>query len=242
MNSLNTLYISPSIDFVIIVIVSLLVILVNSKYLRNMKEESKNRKPGEAPSSIQDIMITRTKLAMVAAPFYLFLNWFLTQDYFLPAWFLKVLCYDQYMNMFNRFYLASHSLAISSMRYFFIVHNERVLIFGKDLAKKVFYNLSIGAPLVLTILHACTIPVPPKAYNPPQKSCHNFMESTYNLTCGDIEGIKDDCAPILSLVLKYIPSEITQAVGIFVKIIFVILCSNLVEGILYWKTFGFINK
>ena len=63
MNSLNTLYISPSIDFVIIVIVSLLIILVNSKYLSNMKEESKNAQV------IQDVMIARTKLAMVAAPF-----------------------------------------------------------------------------------------------------------------------------------------------------------------------------
>ena len=236
MSSLNTLYISPSIDFVIIVIVSLLIILVNSKYLSNMREESKNAQV------IQDVMIARTKLAMVAAPFYLFLNWFLTLDCFLPDWFLKLLCYDQYMNMFNRFYLASHSLTISSMRYVFIVHNESVLFFGKDLAKKVFYKLSIGAPLVLTILHACTFPVPPTAYNPPQKLCQRFMESSYNVTCGDVDGIKDDCAPILSFVLQYIPSEITQAVGIFVKIIFVILCSNLLEGILYWKTFGFINE
>ena len=235
------LYISSSVDLVIITTLSALIIFVNGKYLKDMNEDDKNRLPGTPRSLIQDVMVTRTK-ATFHLPFYYLLAWFLSQGYLLPEWFYQMLSYEQYLTLFLRFYFPFTSLIIASMRYVFIVHQKKILTFGKNLAKRLFYYSSIGLPMLMAVLHACTIPVPSSGYNRPHKVCVKFFETSYNMTCGDPDGVKDDCAPILSRVHHLIPSNITQIVGIVVKFFFIVMCTNVLDGILYYKTFKTIRE
>ena len=206
-----------------------------------MEEDDRNRLPGTTRSLIQDVMVTRTKASSLH-PFYYLLSWFLIQGYLLPEWFYQMLSYEQYLTLFLRFYFPFTTLVIASMRYVFIVHNQKVLAFGTDKAKRLFYYTSIGAPMLMALLHACTIPVPSSTYNFPHKFCVKFFETTYNMTCGDLYGVKDDCDPILSLVHYIFPSNITKIIGIVVKFFFIVMCTNLLGGILYWKTFKFIRE
>ena len=62
------------------------------------------------------------------------------------------------------------------------------------------------------------------------------------MTCRDLDGITDRCAPILSIVLEKIPKIVADVVGNIVKIMYIIMCSNIVEGILYWRTFKMIRE
>ena len=229
------MYISQELDLVIIMTVSMLVVVVNRKLLKDMKEDP-------SPSLIQDIMTSITKAIIVAVPGIMLLQWSLTLNYRFPDWFYLALCYEQYNAIFWRFYFAFHSLIISSMRYFFIVYNEKALLLGKERVKKFFYFISIMLPLIMTVLHACTLPVPPSVYSIAQKTCHKYLTITYNMTCQDQSGITDHCAPILPIVLKYIPTVARQNIGIIVQLVYIIICSNIVEGILYWKTFKLIRE
>ena len=232
------LYFSTEIDFAIIILVSILGIVVNRKFLKDMKDDSRK----SSPSLIDDVMVFRTKSIMMVIPTFMFLHWSLTLNYQFPNWFYHALCYEQYNAMFWRFYFGFTSLIISLMRFFFIIYNEKVLLLGKQRVKKFFYFLSISAPLIMTIFHACTLPVPPSAYNTAHKTCHNFLEHSYNMTCPDQNGITDDCAPILPHVIAQIPKAATKVVGIIVKIMYIIMCSNILEGILYWRTFKKIRE
>ena len=149
---------------------------------------------------------------------------------------------EKYNGMFWRFYFNVSSLIISLMRYFFIVYNEKVLFFGKQRVKNFFYFLGVVIPLIMTILHACTLPVPPSAHNNAHKTCQKYLELSYNMTCRDGNGISDNCAPILSIVIEIIPQATIKVVGFIVKLMYIIMCSNILEGILYWKTFKLIRE
>ena len=179
---------------------------------------------------------------MVLSPYYYALVWFLSQGFYLPAWFYPLLCYDQYLLTFQRFFYPLTSLIIAVMRYTFIAHNTKVLDFGKDKAKKLAHYGSVIIPIVFTALHAFTLPVPPSGYNLPHRICIDFLETSYNMTCGDTNGVKDDCAPILSVVQPYTNLYVTKVIGIFVKVFYVFCCLNILDGILYWKPFKLIHE
>ena len=236
------LYFSSIIDLIIITVMSVLIIIVNRKYLNDMDEDDRTRHPGTPTCLISDVMRTRTKFAMVLIPYYYAFAWFLSQGIYFPDWFYHLLCYDQYLKMFLQFFFSLTSLIIAVMRYAFIVHNRKVLAFGKDKTKKMFHYGSVLIPLVLAALHALTIPVPESGYNLPHRICTDFLETTYNMTCGDPNGVKDDCAPILSIVQQYANLNVTKVIGIFVKVFFVFTYSNILDAILYWKTFKLIRE
>ena len=233
--------ISASVDLIIYIVIFLLGTLINCKYLHDMQEDDRNRAPGTNPSLILPIMRTKTKMLIVWTPFYFFLYWFLNQDVNLPEWFKYALCYDQYIATTVRFYFALNSLTIATMRYVFIAHNEKVLRFGKDLVKRIFYILHFALPMMMGLLHACTIPVPKNVQNIAQKTCNDFYKESYNITCGDPDGLRDDCSPILSFVLDYVSPNVIKGVKTVVIVFSCIMFTNLLDGLFYWKTFGMIK-
>ena len=232
------LYFSIEIDLVIIIAISILGILVNRKFLKDMKDDERKA----SSCLINDVMRFRTKSIMFAIPASLLFQWSLTLSYRFPEWFYQAICYEQYYAMFWRFYFGFTSLIISLMRYFFIVYNEKALLLGKQRVKKLFEFLSIIVPFIMMVLHACTLPVPPTAYNIAHKTCHKFLEVSQNMTCRDQDGILDRCAPILPIALEKLPAIVTDVIGTLVKIMYIIMCSNIVEGILYWRTFKMIRE
>ena len=236
------LYYSSGVDLIIITTISVLIVSINDKYLKDMNEDDKTRTPGTPPCLISDVMRTRTKIGMIQTPFYYYLAWILIQGFELPDWFYYTLCNTEpYFRLFALFYFSMTSLFISLMRYIFIVHNRKVLEFGKEKAKKMFYCSSVGIPLLLGALHAATIPTPPSSYNLPHRVCNAFHETTYNMTCG-VTTIKDDCNPILSFVLQHVPSYLIFGIGILVKLFFIVTCTNVLDGVLYFKTFKMIRE
>ena len=236
------LYYSCGVDLIIITTISVLIVAINSKYLKDMNEDDKTRPPGTPPCLISDVMRFRTKLGMIQTPFYYYLAWILIQGFDLPDWFYHALCNTEpYFRLFSFFYFSSTSLIISLMRYVYIVHNQKVLEFGKETAKRMFYNFSVGVPMLLGALHAATIPMPPASYNVAHRVCNAFHETSYNMTCG-VTGLKDDCNPVLTLVLQHVPSYLTSGIGILVKLIYILICTNVLDGFLYFKTFKMIRE
>ena len=73
----QSMYVSPTIDFLINVFVSLAVIVVNSKYVKDLKEDDKSRPPGSNGNLVKRVMLTYTKFVIICAPAHLMLIWIL---------------------------------------------------------------------------------------------------------------------------------------------------------------------
>ena len=73
------MYVSPELDPVVIITMSMLVIVVNQKFLKDMKDDGR-----KSSSLIRDVMTSRTKTFIVAVPGFMLLHWSLTLDYRFP--------------------------------------------------------------------------------------------------------------------------------------------------------------
>ena len=239
----DPLYISSLIVFIISILVGAIGFLINWKHLQGMKEDERMRSPGEPPSIINRVLITYTKVLMIMTPYYLFLNWFLEQEFFdFPEWFQYLLCYDQYISTLGRVYVSFNSFVIATMRYTFIVHHEGVMLFGKEKVTMLFYHGSYVVPIVIVFLNAFALPVPENIQNPAQIICNALHHGSLNVTCKDRNCISAQYSPLLSFSYNYIHTDVIKYTGIFLKILVVTLLSNVTEGILYWMTFTFIKR
>ena len=236
------LYISSMVDLLIVFMVSLAGLIINWKFLRDMNEDDQRRPAGTNECLIKDVLSTITTVMMVSMPIYLFLFWFLNEKYKLPAWFQYLLCYDQYISATFRVYWGFNSLVIAAMRSTFIVHNTRVLHFGKERAKSAFYYGSVIIPIVLGVLHALSVQTPTNIQNLAQSVCIEFYLDSLNITREDSQNIPGFGSPILSFVHQYVPSDVTDYVYTALVGIWLVIFSNVLEGILYWRTFAEIRR
>ena len=152
----QSMYISSTIDFLINVFVSIAVIVVNSKYVKDLKEDDKCRPPGSNGILVKRVMLTYTKFVIICAPTHLMLIWLLHQDFELPNWFKHLLCYDVYFKFISILYTGFNSLVVAGMRYTFVVHQNQILKFGIEETKQIFYYCSILVPVLIAICHMLT--------------------------------------------------------------------------------------
>ena len=237
------MYYSFEVDFMLSILFSITGFLINWKLLKDIEEDDRRRCPGEAPSAIHYIMISFLKIQRALTLYYIWLNWFLNEEIFdLPEWLQYLLCYDQYLSNFSAIHCGFNSLVIASIRYMFIVHDERVMLFGKDKLKALFEHGSYVAPIALTCLAGFTMPMPENFQAPAQLICNALRHQSLNITYRDKKCTSVQYSPLLSFSHRYVPTEITTYLGICLKIIFVIVGANVVEGILYWKIFNKIKR
>ena len=242
LNDSDPMYISSTMDLIIIIVISSVGIAINWKYLKDMNEDDRMRPPGTHECILKDVMTTYTKGMIVYGPFYFCFLWVLNEKFELPPWFQYLLCYDQYMSSTVRLYWGLNSLIIASMRYTFIVHNKRVLQFGKARVKAMFYYGSILIPILLAVLSACSVQVPANMHNLAQSICIDYYLEYHNISLQESKEVLDFGTPVLAYVHQYIPLEITGYIRTFVTVIGLLIFSNVLEGILYWKTFRAIRK
>ena len=238
----SPLYISPTIDLFISMAISVVGVAINWKHLRNINEDYRKRDSGTDGCILNNILKCNAKVIIVVCPYYLLLFWFLNENYELPPWFQYALCYDQYIVTTLRIYVAFNSLVIATMRYIFIVHNKLVLKFGKANVKTMFYYGSIAIPVFLGVLNGCSIKLPRHVQQLPQTICVDFYLDTLNITLEESDAIPDFGSPILSFLQQYVPMELTSYVQTFVTIVGLLILSNLLEAVLYWRTFSVIRQ
>ena len=134
--------------------------------------------------------------------------------------------------------IANHSLIIALIRYVFIVHNEKVIEYGKEKLKNLFWYLSIGIP-IFNLLWIATdlIRIDTNiAINRCNGVDHErfFIQSWSSLglikkNFDNLQIYRDNNnLSILIAVLRRI-SKVIQRVWM------IVLASNMVEGIIYYK-------
>ena len=236
------IYLHSHIDPIIISLIMICGILVNWKFLNNMKDDDRERGPNSNGLLIRDIMGTHAKTQMIAWPTLWVIFWMLHVDVPFPDWLQPCFCYIKLFAYIFRIYFAFNSLAVAAMRYIFIVHNSCITSFGIIKTKTILYYGSLFVPLMIAIMSECTIDVPAdlggKAFDLCQHSKHNDPMSS-NFT-GNAS--KTFSSPIFILFHRYVPNNAVYLFGLFTKVCLWIIFGNLLEGVFFWKTFGYISR
>ena len=238
------MYFSSIARLIVSVLISLLGILINIKYLKDMRDEDRNRGPNSNGLLTKRVMTTYTITLMIFVPASLILHCVLTEEFELPRWFLHSLCYQAYIWQGIRIYLAFNSLVVAAMRYLFVVHDNDILQFGMEKAKRLFYYGSIAIPIMIEIILACTVPmsITPMSNLETAVICTSSYQKPNSRTYLNSTPTHDFDLPIHSFVNQYISSDILYYLRGFVFVLLVIVFGNVAEGILYWKTFAKIQR
>ena len=182
---------------------------------------------------------------MIAGPYYLI--FFTTIDLIYPVhkiigeWFCFFGSFVGYL-IFN--IIAFHSFIVALMRYFFIVHREAIIKYGKDRYKNVFLFLSFFIPLTIDILGELTYGGlnPISSFN----RCHGVDHKMFLIKTSTLDEAKlpfCEYTPLskegpfgeLLAMLKYTSCIVTVC-------IYLIMGFNVTEGIIYYKTFSHIIR
>ena len=243
----QSLYFSSTLDFAIILFVSLSAIIVNLKYLKDLKQDDKSRPPGSNGNLVRRIMFTYTKSVILAVPIHLMLVWLLHQDVEFPIWFKHLLCYEVYIKFLYVMYTGFNSLIVAGMRYTFVVHQNQLLAFGVDKAKTIFYYCSILVPVLIGILHISTSTCPKYTHKYITRSiCAGLATDSNETMLGLDSNLTQRCGVanlgFFSLRNQYISMETLKYMNGFTAILVIILCSNFLEGYFYWKAFAVIRR
>ena len=132
-----------------------------------------------------------------------------------------------------------HSFIVALMRYFFIVHQEKVEAYGKEKVKRIFFFLSFLVPLTLDIWNQLNfreldgISVVNRCYGMNHKTflIEASTSNTAKLSLCKYENFEEDVAHGLRYVSCFTSTFITVLMGF-----------NLTESVIYCMTFSHIRR
>ena len=137
-----------------------------------------------------------------------------------------------------------YSFICALMRYFFIVHTEKVNSYGKEKVKTIFFVLSILIPLILTIWKASDSGhLDALSYI---NRCYGRHHDSFLVETSRMNVLKKSFCQVPNYAeLKGYDKLIAmgkQILCIASTIIMIIMGSNLTEGFIYYKLFSYMNK
>ena len=233
--------ISPTIDFIIYSSCTVLGLLINSKFLHLMKtDQGKSVQRGQREGMlVKDVMTTFTIVNMVFYPLHFFAKWYVHSALPLPDWIYHCYCYNRLFLFSVHGYLAFSSLVVAAMRFAFIVHNDKVILWGKNRVKKMFYFVSIFLPLTVALMYDSAHFRESSTKPPPFFLCLKSYEIASNRSATEYSiNTTSFQSPLHSFVHQFVPRSITDVVSNVCGALAIIVCSNLAEGILYWKIYS----
>ena len=152
-------------------------------------------------------------------------------------WFCTV-C--EYMHLFAMVIILSNSFIACVMRYYFIVHNEKVASYGKQKLKRIFFCLTISNPVLTCIIYALARPElsPNSHFN----KCYGDDHKVFLIETSTLEALEQNFLDFeiheqLGLATDII-LLLRKALRILWKTIFTLIGFNVVEGFIYYRIFS----
>ena len=218
-------------------------VVINHKLLWKLKNEAHKEK-GKV---IQRVMETYALVQLIAWPSFIwvgFLIWIDWKGYslFHPCLLLYIKWTIKFSWVLLRVYVGLNSLVVALCRYLFLVHDDKILHFGVQRARKIIITSSWAIPLAIAFLHDATIPsrapIISTLLTDRHRSCplpmiYHVSES-FNGTVAQ--------SPIYIFTENYIPTSVVYGAKLITFIVCAIIASNTIEGLLYSHTFIHIRR
>ena len=218
-------------------------VVINHKLLWKLKNEAHKEK-GKV---IQRIMETYALVQLIAWPSFIwvgFLIWIDWKGYslFHPCLLLYIKWTIRFAWLFARAYVGLNSMVVAVCRYLFIVHDDKISHFGVQKARKIILASSVVIPLTITILCDATIAIKEHTittfWTDHLRTC--ILPTIYHVT----ETFNGTVAqsPIYMYTRSYIPNSVVYGTKLTTVILVSVIFFNIVEGILYSRTFIHVRR
>ena len=236
------IYFSSMIDIIIFVCLVVVGTLINRKYLKDLDYDYKHRDIGSPGNVSKDIMTTSTKILLFCMPIHLLCHLSRLVETDLPPQMQHLLCYKFVFAAWFRNFIGFTSFVNAALRYAFIVHHDKVLKWGKEKTKTIFYYGSIIIPTLIVSLTTCTLKTFPVNHMKNPTICYDLNIEQNNWTDHSVPWTgqypKVMTNPIYHFLNELMPSKLLDYTNSLLIFLVVIIFSDVVEGVLYWKTFS----
>ena len=143
---------------------------------------------------------------------------------------------------FVRDYVQFHSLIIALCRYVFIVFDTKAEVFGIKNLRALFISSSVAIPFLSALTYEMTIPIEEAYLHLFYNQTHPTIATEKNTYSNEVPSLILYQSPVFSFVQKYFPTVLFDAIHLFDIIMFLIMYSNILEGIIYAHTFLVCNR
>ena len=220
--------------------VSICGILVNSRFLRKLKEEKQETPLGRKGNVIEPIMSWYCKFQIIYWPYHLLYFW-LNQNEIISnefmyhqSWFCDVLTLAM---RFGRVCIAYTSFFVSFIRYLYIVHQQKANQWEYENVARRFVMASICVPLAIEAIGTLTNPYTEYLSTDELNSCVDFWQSL-NTT----ENVEIPTAKAYKFTTRYLPEKFVIGVYYTYASITGIIFLNIADAFLYFKIFQSIKR
>ena len=240
------IYFSPMIDIMIFFCLLVVGTMINRKYLKDLNYDYKHRAIGSPGNVSKDIMTTSTKILLVCMPIHLLCRLSRLIETDLSPQMQHLLCYKFVLAAWFRTCVGFTSFVTAALRYTFIVHHDKVLKWGKAKTKTIFYYGSVIVPTLIVTLTTCTLNTFPVHHMKNPTVCYDLNIEQNNWTDHSVpwkgQYRKVMTNPMYQFLNEMIPSKLLDYTCCLLIILIVIIFSNVMEGVLYWKTFSHMKR
>ena len=140
---------------------------------------------------------------------------------------------------FYRVYLSFHSLIVATTRYTFLMYDIQTEFYGVKKFRNLFISLSIGVPLIHTIISICVQPLEVRWFS--LFSVYNDSVSVpseaHGLFFHRVTTAEEYNISLYYLINKLLPSPLVFGLQIFDSAIFLLISMNIAELFLYTHLF-----
>ena len=226
---------STSLEFVALILVAVIGIFLNYKFLAKLEKERKATPIGRKGNVIDPIMRWFLVFQMVYWPYLLLYRWLTTNELLpikmLPTW----LCYAlPYAKSLGRMFIAYNSFFVALVRYIYIIHHVKANQWSFEVIGNLFRTLSVIFPITIFAICVLTDELDLIKPMPSFKECIIHHNVTY-----DDESLN----PIpVKWTLQYLPSSFVMAVEIIFQSINMFFFLNFPEAFMYFRMFSHIKR
>ena len=226
-------------DFLCSVVIGVLGVMINCKFIEKLQEEKRAKPPGRKGNVIEPIMQLFCKFQIVFWPYYLLYFW-LHFNGIVPAslmngWWCNV--FVQIPIRFGRMTIAWNSLFVAFIRYVYIVHREKSNQWDFDRAGKWFRVASIAIPTIFNTIDLFAQGFLEYQQGDAFKNCiavNEGLNNTSNITIPNIYPY--------ALTVEYLPQPLVFSMYYINSAAAILILSNLADGYLYFSIFRCIKR
>ena len=219
-------------------------VIVNFKLFNNVRKE----KHGDSGKALQYIVKTYAIVQAICFPT-IFIAYFvfnhvveLYGDLFNPCTIMCTIHILTFLSTYHRFYVGLNSLILAFGRYFFVIHDRKILYFGQKKLGGILIHSSFIIPLFMTVLALACMPMEYKGWLATIGQYDRLCSVTDNdnLTSNTTDIVYK--SPIYHLVQFILPFSSTYYIRAVLYATVLILYSNITEGIIYLRCAIFVNR
>ena len=229
------------IDFLCSLVIGLLGVIVNYRFLKKLQKEKRSRPEGRKGNVIEPVMQLFCKVQILYWPYYLLYFWLqfngIIPSSFMSGWSWSCLVIAQEAIKFGRNIIAWNSAFVAFIRYIYIVHREKSNQWDFDRVGKWFRVASIGIPTVYNTIDVLTNGVWEYQRGDAFYNCISFnlgLNNTNNFTTPNIYPY--------AWSVEYLPKSLILSIYYTVWVLKILIYGNIVDGYFYLSIYRCIKR